>query len=176
MLLDIDRAEIEELCALTQRVVTSAGVRQLHIATAESCTGGMIAGFITSVPGSSSAFCGGVVTYSNELKMKFLGVLPQTLAAYGAVSRQTALEMSHGIAQATGAQLSVAVTGVAGPAGGTPEKPVGLVYVSLHISHKGSSSSDSVIECRFDSGYSRDRIRFETVKKAISMLYDAVVL
>ncbi|MBF0457154.1 MAG: CinA family protein [Nitrospirae bacterium] len=170
MLSDIDKREIEELCALTRRVVVAAKAKRLLIAAAESCTGGMIAGFITSVPGSSSVFCGGVVTYSNAIKKLFLGVSPETLAAYGAVSRQTALEMSLGIREAAGSDIGLAVTGIAGPTGGTPEKPVGLVYISL----KGPVPIEAVIECRFDG--SRDRIRFETAKKAIALLYDSILL
>lgn len=170
MLSDIDKREIEELCALTRRVVDAAKARHLLIAAAESCTGGMISGFITSVPGSSPVFCGGAVTYSNELKIKFLGVSPETLAVYGAVSRQTALEMSLGIREATGSDIGLAVTGIAGPTGGTPEKPVGLVYIAL----KGPGQIGAVIECRFDG--SRDRVRFETAKKAIGLLYDSILL
>ncbi|MBF0568505.1 MAG: CinA family protein [Nitrospirae bacterium] len=169
MLLDIDKKEIEALYTLTRRVVEAAAAKKISITTAESCTGGMIAGFITSVPGSSSVFCGGAVTYSNTLKENFLGVSPETLRNYGAVSHQTALEMSLGIREATAADLGLAVTGIAGPSGGTPDKPVGLVYISL----TGPSPIEFAIECHFNG--SRDKIRFETAKKAIAMLYDGVL-
>ncbi|MCG6551552.1 MAG: CinA family protein [Candidatus Magnetominusculus sp. LBB02] len=168
MLLDIKREEIEELYTLTQRVVETAAKNNLLIATAESCTGGMISGFITSVDGSSAVFWGGAVTYSNAIKEKFLGVSPVTLHKYGAVSEQTALEMARGIRQATGADIGVAVTGIAGPKGGTPGKPVGLVYIAL----KGPAEVEHVKQCNFTG--SRHRVRFETTRTAIAMLYDIV--
>jgi PncC family amidohydrolase len=167
--LEIDRNEIEGLCALTQRVVKAAAVKKLSIATAESCTGGMIAEFITSVSGSSAVFCGGAVTYSNALKEIFLGVSPDTLRDYGAVSQQTALEMSLGIREATGADFGLSVTGFAGPTGGSDEKPVGLVYISL----KGPGTIGTTIKCNFSG--SRHRIRFDAAHKAISLLYEGIM-
>lgn len=101
------------------------------LATAESCTGGGISRGITAVPGASRWFAGGVVTYSNELKMRILGVKKQTLEKYGAVSEQTALEMAMGVRRLTGADFSLAVTGIAGPDGGTEEKPVGTVWTAV---------------------------------------------
>jgi nicotinamide-nucleotide amidase len=101
------------------------------IATAESCTGGMVAARLTSVPGSSDAFVGGIVAYSNEVKERELGVSPETLAAHGAVSAETAAEMAAGVRARLGADVGISVTGVAGPGGGTPEKPVGLVYIHV---------------------------------------------
>ncbi|MBF0319854.1 MAG: CinA family protein [Nitrospirae bacterium] len=169
MLLETGKEEIESLCALTERVVKAAALKKLSIATAESCTGGMIAEFITSVSGSSAVFCGGAVTYSNALKEIFLGVSPETLRTYGAVSPQTALEMSLGIREATTADFGLAVTGIAGPTGGTAEKPVGLVYISL----KGPGPITTAIKCNFNG--SRHRIRFEAAKKAISLLYEALM-
>lgn len=101
------------------------------LALAESCTGGLIAHRITRIAGSSAYFLGGVVTYSNQEKIRALGVKPATLEKFGAVSRETALEMSQGIKERTGAAIALSVTGVAGPSGGTPEKPVGTVWVSI---------------------------------------------
>ena len=101
--------------------------RGLFCATAESCTGGLVAGAITDVAGSSGWFDRGFVTYSNEAKVELLGVTAQTLARHGAVSEATAREMVDGALARSRADLAVAVTGVAGPAGGTPEKPVGMV-------------------------------------------------
>ena len=103
----------------------------LTLATAESCTGGLVAHRITNVPGSSAYFVGGVVAYANEAKEALLGVQPATLAAHGAVSEETAREMAQGARRVLGAHLGLAVTGIAGPDGGTPEKPVGLVYAAL---------------------------------------------
>jgi len=105
----------------------------LTLATAESCTGGLIAERITDVPGSSNVFLGSVVSYSNELKEKILHVSPETLEQYGAVSRETCDEMLNGIAETTGADIVLAVTGIAGPGGGSVEKPVGLVYTGVRI-------------------------------------------
>lgn len=101
------------------------------LALAESCTGGYLSHRITAVAGSSAYFYGGAVTYANEAKMHFLGVQPQTLEKYGAVSRETALEMSRGIREKTGASVGLSVTGIAGPTGGSLEKPVGTVWMSI---------------------------------------------
>ncbi len=101
--------------------------RRWRIATAESCTGGLIAGAITDVAGSSAWFDRGFVTYSNEAKIAMLGVRADTLAAHGAVSEATAREMAAGALARSGSDVAVAVTGIAGPAGGSPEKPVGMV-------------------------------------------------
>jgi PncC family amidohydrolase len=105
--------------------------RGLTVATAESCTGGYIAKSITDVAGSSGYFRGGVVSYSNEVKMRLLGVPADQLAAHGAVSAQVARSMAVGVLAATGAGLAVAVTGISGPGGGSPAKPVGLTYVAV---------------------------------------------
>ena len=101
------------------------------LALAESCTGGLIAHRITRVAGSSAYFLGGAVTYSNQEKIRALGVAPATLEKFGAVSRETALAMSQGVRERTGATIALSVTGVAGPSGGSPEKPVGTVWVSI---------------------------------------------
>jgi PncC family amidohydrolase len=99
------------------------------MATAESCTGGLVGDRVTDVPGSSRYFVGGVVTYSNGAKIRLLGVRRQTLDRLGAVSEQTVREMAAGVCRLFSVQVGVAVSGVAGPGGGTGEKPVGLVYV-----------------------------------------------
>ncbi|MBM4465134.1 MAG: CinA family protein [Chloroflexi bacterium] len=103
----------------------------LTIAVAESCTGGLIAHQLTNVPGSSTYFVGGVVAYSNEVKERVLGVSGETLSAYGAVSEECAREMARGVRRLLGTDVALSSTGIAGPTGGTPEKPVGLVYVAL---------------------------------------------
>jgi nicotinamide-nucleotide amidase len=101
------------------------------ISTAESCTGGLLGHRFTNVPGSSTYYLGGVVSYSNDMKMKTLGVQENTLQEFGAVSKQTATEMAQGVRDFFGSDLAIAVTGIAGPGGGTAEKPVGLVYITL---------------------------------------------
>ncbi|HEY6365397.1 MAG TPA: nicotinamide-nucleotide amidohydrolase family protein, partial [Candidatus Binatia bacterium] len=105
--------------------------KQQTLALAESCTGGYISHRITRVAGSSAYHYGGAVTYSNDAKIRFLGVNPATLESHGAVSRETALEMSRGIKERTGAGVGLSVTGIAGPLGGSPEKPVGTVWISV---------------------------------------------
>ena len=103
----------------------------LRLAVAESCTGGLIGHLITNVPGSSQYFLGGVMAYANETKMKLLGVRQGTLMEQGAVSRETVLEMAAGVRRALGADIGAAISGIAGPGGGTPEKPVGLTWIGL---------------------------------------------
>lgn len=105
--------------------------QRLTLSVAESCTGGLLGHRLTDVPGSSDYFVGGVVAYSNQAKEQILGVRRATLDAFGAVSEQTAREMASGARRLFGSDLSLSVTGVAGPAGGTPDKPVGLVYIAL---------------------------------------------
>jgi nicotinamide-nucleotide amidase len=104
---------------------------QQTLSLAESCTGGYLSHRITRVAGSSAYFMGSAITYSNETKVHFLGVSPQTIERHGAVSRETALEMANGIKEHTGSTYGLSVTGIAGPAGGTPEKPVGTVWISI---------------------------------------------
>ncbi|WP_043831143.1 CinA family protein [Muricoccus aerilatus] len=101
----------------------------LTIATAESCTGGLVAGALTAVPGSSDAVVGGFVTYSNGMKTRMLGVPEEVLASVGAVSEACARRMAEGAARESGADIGVSTTGIAGPGGGSAEKPVGLVYI-----------------------------------------------
>jgi PncC family amidohydrolase len=105
--------------------------RKLKLATAESCTGGLVGHRLTNVPGSSDYFEGGIIAYSYEAKERLLGVYHNTLYEHGAVSAETALEMARGARKALSADIGIAVTGIAGPGGGLPGKPVGLVYIAL---------------------------------------------
>lgn len=116
---------------LSERVGHMLRAARLTLAVAESCTGGLLGGLLTEVPGSSDYFLGGVIAYADGIKQKLLGVSVATLAANGAVSAEVALEMARGVRSATGASLGVSITGVAGPGGGTADKPVGLTYVAL---------------------------------------------
>jgi nicotinamide-nucleotide amidase len=118
----------DEIRALAARLGELALARQIMLATAESCTGGLVAGAITDIAGSSAWFERGFVTYSNRAKIEQLGVDAEIIARHGAVSEETARAMAQGALAASGAQWTVAVTGVAGPAGGSPGKPVGTVW------------------------------------------------
>jgi PncC family amidohydrolase len=122
---------IADLVPLAERLQGICLGRSLTVATAESCTGGLVAHILTEVPGSSGYFQGGVVTYSDEAKKTLLGVPDEILAAHGAVSAQVARAMAAGARQRLGAGLTVAVTGIAGPDGGSEAKPVGLTYVAV---------------------------------------------
>ncbi len=136
--------------------------------TAESCTGGQIAKTVTDVPGISAVFPGGVVSYANEIKEKLLGVSPETLADFGAVSKQTALEMALGAINALSADYSVAVTGIAGPDGGSKEKPVGLVYIAC----ADKNGRTAVKRNLFDGD--REQVRNQTVGTALVMLSEFI--
>ena len=121
---------------LEQIVLYYLGLRQATLAVAESCTGGMVAERITSVPGSSRSFLGGAVVYSDPLKTAFAGVPPELIAKHGAVSEEVAMSMAEGIRKRTGATLGLGITGIAGPTGGTEQKPVGLVYFAVSDGQK----------------------------------------
>jgi nicotinamide-nucleotide amidase len=124
-------ADTSGLAGLASQVGERCSARQLRIATVESCTGGLVGHLITEVPGSSAYYVGGFVTYSDELKREAVGVPHDVLAAHGAVSAQVAMAMAGGGRARTGADLAVAVTGIAGPDGGSPAKPVGLTYIAV---------------------------------------------
>ena len=116
-----------------ERVVRLLKEKNLRITAAESCTGGMIAGALVNVAGASDVFGESYVTYSNEAKQRLVGVRTETLEQFGAVSEQTAWEMAAGAARAAGADVALSSTGIAGPGGGTPQKPVGLVYIGCCV-------------------------------------------
>jgi len=156
---------IDEICTQFADYVYGVDVKDLQhavvarltelgktIAVAESCTGGMVASRITDIPGASQVFLCGAVTYSNESKTALLGVSPKTLEEHGAVSRQCALEMARGIRAAPGADIGLSTTGIAGPGGGTPQKPVGLVYVAAV-----SETEEKVLELHLSRGYDNQR-------------------
>jgi nicotinamide-nucleotide amidase len=122
----------EQDITFEQYIVEELKARGLTLSVAESCTGGGLGSAITDVPGSSDIFLGGVIAYSNEMKMKLLGVKEETLERQGAVSKETALQMARGVRELTGADIGIGITGIAGPGGGGPKKPVGLVFMHLN--------------------------------------------
>ena len=148
-------------------VLARARAAGLTIATAESCTGGLVGGALTAVPGSSSVYVGGAVTYSDEMKTTLLGVDPALIDACGAVSDAVAMEMAAGVRHVTGADLAVAVTGIAGPEGGSPAKPVGLVWFAI------ADAEGCRAEMRRFPG-DRDAVRERSVTTALDLLRRAL--
>ena len=149
----------------SQKLVNILIDKKLKIATAESCTGGLLAKTITDVSGASSVFDMGIVSYANEIKNKYLNVPNEILNTVGAVSEETAEAMARGVVNAANADIGVGITGIAGPTGGTREKPVGLVYYSIYL----KQDDKIIIEKLLLSG-TRDEIRNETVNKVIEKL------
>ena len=145
--------------------VVGDGLRQrgMTLAVAESCTGGLLSKRITDVPGCSDYYLGGVCSYANEVKMNLLGVKKETLDTLGAVSPEVAEQMAEGVAKALGADVGVGITGVAGPGGGTEEKPVGLVYISVW--HKGQHFTR-----KMKAANGRDRIRMQAASTALDLI------
>ncbi|MCB2209671.1 nicotinamide-nucleotide amidohydrolase family protein [bacterium] len=140
--------------------LTQAG---LTVATAESCTGGLLGHILTSVSGSSAYYAGGVIAYSNAVKEALLGVGHETLLAHGAVSHETAREMAAGARKKLNADIGLSTTGIAGPTGGTAEKPVGLVYIGISTAEETES-----FECHFDGN--REEVKEQTVEKLLGKL------
>ena len=149
--------------SLEQIVAMYLNMKQKSVAVAESCTGGLLSERLTRVPGSSGYFLGGVVCYSNDLKTKLAGVPPALLETHGAVSKPVAQALAEGIRNRSGADIGIGITGVAGPSGGTPEKPVGLVYISL-----ADERGTQVREFRFPGG--RERIRHWATQAALELI------
>lgn len=148
-----------------RKVGRALEARDLTLAVAESCTGGQLGDRITEVPGSSSYFLGGVISYSNEAKTDILGVGKALLRSKGAVSEDVAVEMAKGVRELFGAGVGVGVTGIAGPTGGTPSKPVGLVFIAV-------SSSDRTVCTRNNFDGDRSAVKAKSVAKALEMLLD----
>lgn len=142
----------------------------LYISSAESCTGGLFSAYLTAVPGASEVFKESIVTYSNEAKMRELGVKAETLSSVGAVSAETAKEMAQGIRRHTGADIGVGITGIAGPGGGTAEKPVGTVYICV------SSDLYEKTELLKSNSTDREGIRRDTCIQAFRSALKAAAL
>jgi PncC family amidohydrolase len=137
--------------------------KEWTISVAESCTGGLIGSLLTSIPGSSDYFIGGVIAYSNEVKINLLSVSPQTLKKFGAVSEETVREMAHGVKSLLKTDVGISVSGIAGPAGGTKNKPVGTVALGVDIPQKIITN---ILNLRGD----RNKIRERAGIKALEML------
>lgn len=164
-----------EISALQLKIRQSAemllrlgAARGVTFGTAESCTGGLIAASITDIPGASSVFWGGIVSYDNRVKHQVLGVKEETLRDFGAVSSQTAEEMAKGALRVLGTAFAVSVTGIAGPGGGSAEKPVGLVYLAV------ASNRGEILCRRMEFHGNRTEIRLQTVATALELLISAV--
>ena len=146
-----------------ERVVELLKRRGLSLSVAESCTGGMIGTLVTGIPGSSHVFWGGFILYSNEAKIKLAGVTKKTLLEFGAVSSQTVEAMAQGTRERCGTDFSLAVSGIAGPDGGTEEKPVGTVWIGL-------SQQGQTLSRQFFFPGSRENVREKTTEEALQWL------
>jgi nicotinamide-nucleotide amidase len=145
-------------------IIRSLTKRGQTLALAESCTGGCIAHRLTNVPGASVVFLGGMVAYSNAVKGKFLGVRAKTLAAHGAASEAVAREMAEGARKRFGADFGIGVTGIAGPGGGTKDKPVGTVFIAL------AGALETMVERKMNP-FKRERFKEVTARQALGMLH-----
>ena len=153
--------------ALSRSLLDLCRMRKLTIATAESCTGGLVAGALTDIPGSSDVIDRGFVTYSNDAKRAMLGVKATTLATFGAVSKETATAMAVGALEKAGVDLAVSITGIAGPGGATPGKPVGLVHFAV------ASRDGKILHREFRFGaIGRTTVRQRSVVEALRMLME----
>ena len=159
---------MDENVTMEESIVGLLKEKQMTVTTAESCTGGLLSGRILNVPGASAVYKEGYITYSNEAKEKLLGVSHETLETYGAVSYETAREMAAGAARSAGADVALAVTGIAGPDGGTKEKPVGLVYIGCFV--KGKVRAEE-----FHFTGNRSKNRDYAVIKALTLLREELL-
>lgn len=154
----------EELAAEVLHRLAACG---LTLATAESCTGGLIGKLLTDIPGSSAVYMGGVISYVDDVKKRLLGVSAQTLSAYTAVSRQTAVEMAKGAREAARAGVGVSVTGLAGPDGDGTGRPIGLVYIAMDMEHFSYNKELHLTG-------SRAQIREEAARAVFEMLLESL--
>jgi len=155
----------EEILESAARVIANAKAQGITLGCVESCTGGLVGGALTAGEGSSAAFGGGLITYSNELKNRLVGVQRETLDEHGAVSSQVAAHMAMGGASVLGVNRVVSVTGIAGPGGGTEDKPVGMVWFGLAI---GGVEEVKCSLAQFDGD--RDEVRMQSVLTALAIL------
>ena len=163
-----------DIISLQNALVLALKQKALKVATAESCTGGAVSHAITDIPGSSDVFECGMCTYSNDMKQKILGVKEETLIKYGAVSAETAVEMAKGVRAVSGADIGIGITGIAGPGGGSDEKPVGLVYMAVDSGFYCKTKKLMLSRGHKSDNYERDFIRNFAAMHALSFLIDAV--
>jgi nicotinamide-nucleotide amidase len=161
----------DELVEAARKVVEANRAAGLRVAVAESCTGGLVAAALTEIPGSSDVLEGGFVTYSNEMKMRLLGVSEDVLETFGAVSIATAWAMAQGTLERTGADTAVALTGIAGPGGGSAKKPVGTVVFAR--ARRGSDPKEMVADTRLFDDLGRGGVRLQATLCALELLMPA---
>lgn len=159
---------LKNALSLVTRLYEILGEKQLTVSTAESCTGGTLGAMLTHPAGASRYYMGSIVSYANEIKEALLGVSRDTLKAHGAVSPETCAEMAKGAKKVLGTSLTVAITGIAGPGGESPEKPQGLVYIATY------DGENVTLTKNLFSG-DRATVRLKTAEKALSMLIDAAL-
>jgi len=164
----MDRVFPADILESAARLVDALRTTPRKLATAESCTGGLLAGAITSIAGSSDVFERGFITYANSAKIAMIGVDRAALDRHGAVSMETALAMAEGALRTASAHIAVSITGIAGPGGGTAEKPVGLVFVGI------ASQNSATATHRFEFGdLGRQGVRLASVREALKLLEEA---
>ena len=156
-----------DILALAEQVLAACRVRGWRVATAESCTGGLVAAALTAIPGASDVFNRGFIAYANAAKIELLGVPAETIAAHGAVSAASAAAMAKGAVAQAGVDLAVSVTGIAGPGGGTPHKPLGLIFVGV-----ATKGGDAMVERRVVAG-DRTQVREAALLLALELLLRA---
>jgi PncC family amidohydrolase len=154
-----------DLLSLSSEISQLLSEKSQTIATAESCTGGLLGHTLTAISGSSEYFLGGVIAYSNRIKEEWLGVQSQTLLQHGAVSEETAREMAQGIRKKFKADIGLSTTGIAGPTGGTSTKPVGMVWIGI-----STKTNTQAFKCHFKG--SRNEVKTSTVKEILTRLLD----
>ncbi|MEH7846643.1 CinA family protein [Rhizobium laguerreae] len=155
----------QDIISTAEAIIRDFTAAGLMVSTAESCTGGLIAGALTEISGSSAVVDRGFVTYTNSAKIEMLGVQAETLLRFGAVSEETARQMAHGALFRSRAEIALAVTGIAGPGGGSPEKPVGLVHLAA------KSRAGSLIHRKMLYGdIGRSEVRLATIRTALEMV------
>lgn len=158
-----------EIYKLADQVIDAARKQRLTIATAESCTGGGIGAALTAISGASKVYDGSIISYSDDVKANLLGVPKDTLKNHGAVSEQTAIAMAEGVRKALSTNLAISVTGIAGPTGGTKDKPVGTVWIGLAYKGRVTHAEHFIF-----ADESRESVRMDTIVQALKLLKQAL--